>query len=96
MLEILKSPEIIVFVAAAVLAGIIWCVRLEGVLRQERAMRSIQVAGLKMEIDRQSEDIRRVRDRQDSTDHRVAGDLEAIKIQLAELNGLLKNMFHRD
>lgn len=96
MLEILRSPEVVVAGVMGGIAAIVWGVRLEGLLRQEKAMRSVQVASLRTEIERQGVDITRVRERQDAADHRVARDLEAIKIQLAELNGFLKHIFKQD
>lgn len=90
---LLHSPEVAVFLAAEFLAAVIWAIRQEGVIRQERAMREVQIASLATEDMRLRDELKEVKEKQEAVDLRVATDVEEIKVQLAEIKGFLSHIF---
>jgi esterase/lipase len=94
MLEIAKSPEVIVFLCTCVLAGVIWNIRLEGVVRLHKALFDAKLdsiekdhAALKAVLD--SEIIKR-----EALEKSIREDLTEIKLSLARVAALLEEKLH--
>ena len=82
---ILDNWEFLAFVSGLIFAGLVWAIRLEGKqtsLKDQIKLMNNSSLIMQREIDH-------VKTKQESIDSKIAGELKAIQIELAQLRGFL-------
>lgn len=94
MLELARSPEVVVFLATCVLAGIIWNIRLEGVVRLQKALFEAKLDTVEKSHEALKAQMAGEIVKRENLEASIREDLTAIKLTLARLAALLEEKLH--
>lgn len=94
MLELARSPEAIIFLCSCILGGVIWNIRLEGVVGLQKALLEAKLETIEKDHEALkallgSEIIKR-----EALEKSIREDLTEIKLSLARLAALLEEKLH--
>lgn len=88
--SLFQQPEVLVAAVSAIVACIVWFVRLEGRVNYEAKISGIELAALKSSVELSHKRIDETKAKSEVAEERILSEMSAMKVQLAEFSGYLR------